>query len=540
MIYLSPRQYYIDRYDLSTIKNCLMLVGVRNSMYKDKKLKRKYPTEKHKYEVDKVIRRQMFLTKTMEYQRKDVTIERWMSEDREIQKKYDSAVCPIIKCEHCGRRLEQLNKSFEGYHHLTDKVSFTLICNDCRNIKHVYEDGTVEIPEPDRCEKCRSIVKVERTFTDDISISKYKCSNCGHESRKEFNDKEFNRQFEEDKRKDKELLAKYRNEFCLSKEEGDMAVDVLEQVKFAQEVYEHEIEKYKDEQKERVFNVKKLTIQEVERFLTNKLSPEGFEKLNFGRVVLDKFVAVPFSIQDSNSNRRKEDSIADFLKLCKSELVYTNWRLIESDVMYRLGFISGTLKGYERQEDIERLFSHSASKKQKTFDPEKMTKYGYSNVVRLAKLCADFEGKEILRRKKLKAFSNGYYLESEDDNSFRCSICEQWTHGRDTWYDEHGMRCSICQYNISQGTIPAELCSKKDSWFSSANMRYQFGVLASTMKKLIRIGELRGIELKDREGNPYLTVFLKKDNKEFLAMHTEKEFSLPVTIKDEQGREIRL
>lgn len=540
MNYLKNNRYYLDRYDLSTVKTCLTILKVRDTMYKDKKLKRKYPTEKHKYEVDKVIHRQMFLIKAMEYQRKEETIERWMKDDREMQKKYDSAVCPIIKCEYCGRRLEQLNKSFGGYHHIKDKISFTLVCYDCRNIKHVYEDGSEVIPEPDRCDKCRSIVKVDLTFTDDISISKYKCSKCWYESREEFNDKEFNRKFEEDKRKDKELLAKYRNEFCLSKEEGDKVVDVLEQVKFAQEVYEHEIEKYKDEQKERVFNVKKLTIQELESFLTNKLATEGFEKLNFGRVVLDKFVSVPFSIQDSNSERRKEDLIAGFIKLCKGELADTNWRLVESDVMYRLGFIMGTFKGYERQEDIERMFDPSNRKKKRELDPEKLNKYGYSNVVRLAKLCAEFEGKEILRKKKLKAFPNGYYLESEDDNSFRCSICEQWTHGRDTWYDEHGMRCSICQYNISQGTIPAELCSKKDSWFSSANMRYQFGVLASTMKKLIRIGELRGIELKDREGNPYLTVFLKKDNKEFLAMHTEKEFSLPVTIKDEQGREIRL
>jgi hypothetical protein len=60
------------------------------------------------------------------------------------------------------------------------------------------------------------------------------------------------------------------------------------------------------------------------------------------------------------------------------------------------------------------------------------------------------------------------------------------------------------------------------------------------MRKLIHLGELKGIELKDRDGKTYLTVFLKKDNADFLEKYPEKELGIPVTYRDQQGREIRL
>ncbi|MCC7304311.1 hypothetical protein IT418_02775, partial [bacterium] len=254
---LHKRQYYLDRYDLSTIKSCFMVFNVRDTMYKDKKLQRKYPNGKHMYEVDKFIHRQMFLTKAHEYQHKEKTIDKWIDRDKKIQKKYDCAVSPIIKCVQCGRQLKELDKSFEGCNSLTDRISFTLICDDCRVVKRVYEDGSEVVQVPDRCVRCNSIVNVDRTFTGDITKSSYKCNKCGYESSEEYNDKDFMQQFEDEKKKDKKLLEKYRSEFCLNQEEGEKAVDVLEQVKFAQEVYEYEIEKYKGDEKERIFNIKR-------------------------------------------------------------------------------------------------------------------------------------------------------------------------------------------------------------------------------------------------------------------------------------------
>jgi len=517
-----------------------MMLDVRDKMYKDKKLQKKYPKDKHKYETDKVINRQLYIIKAHEYQKKEETINKWMLDDAKVQKKYDSAVAPNIKCEHCGRKLQEMHRDFEGTEYLITPMTFTLICNDCRNIKHVYENGEVIEPTPERCSKCKAIVTSDCTFTDDISTCFYKCTKCGHSEKDVHDHKQFTREMDERERKDKELLEKYRDMFCLKEEEGNTASDILEQMKFANEVYKFEIQKYNDPAREQSYQVKKLDINELEKVLNKKLIPEGYRKLNFGRVVIEKFVTVPFSIQNADSEMGKEQSIRFFVEAVTTLIENTNWRLMKDDTTYRLGYLSGSFKGYERDEDILKLFKPKEESKRKELDPDKMSKYGFSGLVKLAKLTADYEGKEILRKKKLKDCPDGYFLEAEGDNSFRCSICNHWHKGVDIWYDENGMRCDICQRNIKAGVISAKLCNENESWFSSENIHYKYGVVASTMRKLIRLGELKGKELKDREGKSYLSVFLKNENWEFLEKYPEKESGIPATFEDEQGREIRL
>ncbi len=541
MQYLHKRQFYLDRYDVSTIKLCLMALDVRDKMYADKKLQKKYPNGKNKHEIDKIIHQQLYFLKTHEYQKKEETIKKWVEDDKKIQKRYDSAISPNIRCEQCGRKFKELSRDFDGIDYLKSRITFTLICEDCRIVKHVYENGDEIVPTLERCSKCKAIVKSECTFSDDVTTYFYRCTKCGHREKGVHDHKQFTRELEAERKKDGELLQQFREQFCLNEEEGKVAVDVLEQMKFANEVYTYELSKYSDPAREKSFQVKKLNISALERLLNSKLLLEGYRKLNFGRVVIEKFVIVPFSIQDTGSDRTAERSIQCFTATVNDLLENTNWRLMKEDsISFRLGYLSGRFKGYEREEDITKLFEGKKKRKIKELDPIRQDKYGYSNLVRLSITLAQFHGKELLRKRKLNEFSERYFLESEDDNSFKCSICDQWHRGRDTWYDKYGMRCDVCQMNIKNGVISAKLCKYKKRWFSSDDIRYRYGIVASTMRKLIRLGELKGIELKDRDGKPYLTVFLKKDNEWFLERYPEKEFSIPVTYRDEQGWEIRL
>ena len=61
----------------------------------------------------------------------------------------------------------------------------------------------------------------------------------------------------------------------------------------------------------------------------------------------------PFTAQDP-SKRNEKDSLRDFMRIIKKELLHTNWLLI-GDVTYRLGHLSGGLKSYERDEDLIKL-----------------------------------------------------------------------------------------------------------------------------------------------------------------------------------------
>lgn len=540
MRYLRKHSAYIDRYDLSTIRLCLMVLDVRDKMYADKKMQKKYPIGKHKHEVDKVINQQLYFLKAHEYQKKEATINKWIEDDKKIQKRYDSSISPNIRCEQCGRKFKELSRNFEGIDCLKSRIMFTLICEDCRIVKHVYENGDEIVLTLERCSKCKASVKSDCTFSDDVSTYFYECTKCGHQEKDVHAPKRFTHELEEEKKKDSELLQQYREQFCLNDEEGKVAVDVLEQMKFANEVYTYELSKYSDPAREKSFQVKKLNISELERLLNSKLLPEGYRKLSFGRVVIEKFVIVPFSIQDTESDRTAERSIQCFIATVNDLLENTNWRLMIDSTSYHLGYLSGRFKGHEREEDITSLFEGKQKQKVTELDPIRRDMYGHSNLVRLFITLAQFHGKELLRKRKLNEFPEGYFLESEDDNNFKCSICDQWHRGRDTWYAKYGMRCDICQMNIQNGVILPKLCKYKKCWFSSEDIRYRYGIRASTMRKLIRLGELKGIELKDIDGKTYLTVFLKKDNKEFLEKYPEKEFSIPFTYRDEQGREIRL
>ncbi len=67
---------------------------------------------------------------------------------------------------------------------------------------------------------------------------------------------------------------------------------------------------------------------------------------------MGKYVIVPFTVQDAKSDRKEYDSTNTLRKLIKKTLENTNWRLMTEGASYRLGYLHGRLKGYEREEDL--------------------------------------------------------------------------------------------------------------------------------------------------------------------------------------------
>jgi hypothetical protein len=70
--------------------------------------------------------------------------------------------------------------------------------------------------------------------------------------------------------------------------------------------------------------------------------------------VLSKHVVIKFSVQDPSSRTEKESTKA----LCKAvndNLFYTNWRLQNSSVLYRLAYLEGTLKAHDDDESLLKL-----------------------------------------------------------------------------------------------------------------------------------------------------------------------------------------
>jgi hypothetical protein len=102
-----------------------------------------------------------------------------------------------------------------------------------------------------------------------------------------------------------------------------------------------------------------MTVAELEKNLSLVLQKEQFLKLCFEKPQIDNYVIVPFTAQDFNAARKDKDSEYKLTTVIKRTLRNSNWRLMTEGVSYRLGYLSGRLKGYEREEDLLHLVKKS-------------------------------------------------------------------------------------------------------------------------------------------------------------------------------------
>ncbi len=162
--------------------------------------------------------------------------------------------------------------------------------------------------------------------------------------------------------KDKELLEKYRKEYCLSDEEGQKYVEYTTRLKNVMGMLKESESKNADPAYQKARMLKKLTIVEIEKLLIKALEKEKYIKLSLGNPEMDRYVIIPFTIQDANPTRKESESRIKLQKIFKNILDDTNWRLMSEGTTYRLGFLSGRLKGYEREDDLAELVRVKPSK----------------------------------------------------------------------------------------------------------------------------------------------------------------------------------
>ena len=343
MQYLQEDQYYINLYDLFTIKKCLRII---NSEQKG--------LQKNVNEI------YLYFIKGEEYKHKNERIKEWMQGDREKQDYYDNTAAPLnILCSSCGNKLYSDFKTLEDYLDKPMRMLFFFPCKTCKLKKAVYNNGQELIFEPARCPKCSSLIEEKHTIKTKgkgkIITSIKKCSACG------FNETEIDdldkshAEFEERKNKDKELLVKYRSEFCLSDEEGQKYVNYTTQLKTLMESIKLNEQKQADPAYQKAKKLKKLNVVELEKLLAKILEKEKYIKLTLDKPEMGQYVIIPFTVQESDSKRKEYDTTANLKKLLKKTLEDTNWRLMSEGVSCRLGYVYGRLKGYEREDDLADL-----------------------------------------------------------------------------------------------------------------------------------------------------------------------------------------
>ncbi len=533
-IYLQPDQHYIDRYDLMTIRRTLDVVDTFQKAYQDmlKEPKIDESPSLLRDHVNQMLYDQLFYLLTDRYEHKKDVIEEWMSGDRKKQDTYDNTQPPEVHCV-CGSKMNSTFKDLQSDSNDKNlKMLFFFDCPSCKKRRAVYDNGEEWIVKPRLCPECKKKVKEVITRKDGVLTTTTTCKSCGY-TKKEVDDfekkhKEWKAEREKEEQKDKALLEKYRNLFCFTEAQGQAALNEREAMQVALAIQKEEREKYNSEAYTEASKLKRLNIVDLEKLVVEPLTDAQYIKFSLDKPEDGPDFIVPFSVQDANSSRTSNISEYDLRKLLEGLLKDTNWRLMSGHISYRLGYLSGRIRGYEREEDLMELYKENQPKKKESKVTEAMKqKHVGSRWVRLAQMSGELEGIENARKRRLEKEPEGFFLEDSEGGGYTCNICHEQTPGSKVWWNLDGMRCSDCWRNIKEEVIPSLHRDNEDTWIREFQIQSDYGVHSATRRMLVRKGILIGRDLKRPDGDIYCTVYLIADNAEFLKQHPKKPESEP-------------
>ncbi len=352
--YLRSEQYYSDLYDRLTIEECRRI----------EKFHREYkPSEqvgKRIAELESEVVRQtglhweLFLITGERYFNKAKTIWEWITRDTAKDELYASAQAPEgIACLTCGSSMRPASKDLHDWDSDGKKrVLFMYDCpKGCQPRRAFFHDGEEWKPKPHPCPKCGQTLKTTDRRQADTIITAESCSQCGYTHKDELDLSPKQEQPDPD-------FAQDRFRFCLTEEQGQnylYAKLQLDQMKKMVDKWK-EREKHKDVY-DKVAKLQKLTISQMQKQLSSALEKHGYANLSLGSPVLGRDVCVSFTVLDRKDSRQPYDSRIALKKAIVQTLAKTNWRLMSEGVDFRLGVLSGRLRGYEREAELSKVVS---------------------------------------------------------------------------------------------------------------------------------------------------------------------------------------
>jgi predicted RNA-binding Zn-ribbon protein involved in translation (DUF1610 family) len=324
------------------------------------------------------------------YENRELYIADWMAKDE--AKDAQIAAAQLTEepyCQHCGKQgLRIIDKSLmhrteNAKYDDPEEVLFMLRCTYCDKNSAFWEDGMAWKVEPERCPKCRTEVTHKTTKTKTALTLTYTCPSCGHS----YKDKMDLRKKEEKSDPD---FDKDRIHYCLVDKEFR---DKLYAIKDGFERMAELGKQFKErEDNKHVYDaikeMKKPKIAELSTILAPALEKAGYIEFSLDKPEIGKDVIVGFNCLDSKSERGDYDSEKILKKTVVKALEDTNWRLMSDGIHYRLGYLSGRLRAYEREEDMKDLVERT-KQTQKRQKPNKAA-------AALSKSFKTPDGKEII------------------------------------------------------------------------------------------------------------------------------------------------
>ncbi len=313
--YLKEGSYYDDLYDLGTVQECIRVQEHWKKVIEGLKEEDKG--------ISLALNLKLYYLKGERYRRRKAVIRGWMEADRKRSEKLQNTEEPKgMRCSACSGDMEVIFKDLYDLEGAL-RVLFFFECPGCGKRKGIFDNGQEYVSKGGRLSKDEMI-----EWDTDTAERK---------------DRERN---------DRELLERYRVEFCLSEVEGEEYIMDSGRMKALMESFKEAEQKRSDPDYQKVMELKKLKIAELEKLLTGVLAQEKYIKLMLDKPVMDRQVVVPLTVQDDDPSRKEYDSVHKLQRLLKKKLEGTNWRLMSEGINYRLGYLSCRLKGYEQEADL--------------------------------------------------------------------------------------------------------------------------------------------------------------------------------------------
>lgn len=311
--HLQNGSYYQDLYDLHTIEECLRAVDY----WKDASKKRSNSKElKSLSEKDKVkhfasvLNMDLYQIKGHRYEHRESTIQEWMGKDLQgdDEKVASTQIPQDTVCPQCS---QEMGVIFRDIYLDSHRVLFFFECPSCKKRRGIFDNGEKYVSKPELCPKCKKEFKVSYIKSGRILKWNKNCKACGFKETEidDFDKNDAERQKKETE--ERELLKKYRNKFCLSEKEGQDYTESSNRLKMLMEFLQKTEHKRTDSDCQKVAKLKKLTVVELEKLISETTEKEKYIKLMLKKPEIDRFVIVPFTGQDADSSRKENASVCN-------------------------------------------------------------------------------------------------------------------------------------------------------------------------------------------------------------------------------------
>lgn len=369
--HLKERQYYEDLYDRYTVEDARRTIKYYDDFLEE--MTAKLPKGETLEKPGNAFVANVFYMQTVgndlleRYENRDTRINEWIARDEAKDTQLaETRLSNEPLCQHCdkdGMRIIDktlLNRERNGNFDDPELVLFTLHCSHCDKNSAYWEDGIAWEIKPTLCPKCQTAMDYKTTHSKKTLTFTYTCPSCQHsyKEKMDLSDKEdaVDPDFE-----------KNRAHYCLhDKEFRDRLFtirhDFLEMARLGKEWKEREDNKHiYDAVKE----LKKPKIAELTPLLKPVLEKAGYTDFSLDKPEIGKDVFIGFNCLDTKSDRNDYDSKKTLEKIVKNTLEETNWRLMSDGISYRLGYLNGRLRAYEKEDDLKNLVMKSSKLQKK-------------------------------------------------------------------------------------------------------------------------------------------------------------------------------